>query len=242
MKFGLFADIHANLEALTAVLQALEAEGVDRLICLGDLVGYGPDPVACIQRVSETADVVLAGNHDHAASGLLPIDRFNRDAKAALQWTRTQLDDKSKAYLRSLPLVYENGTLMAVHATPEAPEKWRYIMREMDIKTNLDLLELPICVIGHSHVPGIFVKDATGDLYVHHEPELEFKEGSKYLINIGSVGQPRDGIPKSAYGVMDMDAGTYALKRVGYDVKTVQKKMAGEGLPASLIDRIAFGR
>jgi predicted phosphodiesterase len=242
MKIGLIADIHANVEALTAVLEALAAEKVDRLICLGDLVGYGPDPNACVQKISEMSDIVLAGNHDHAVIGLLSTERFNPDAKTAIEWTQTKLDAKAADYLKSLPLVSTNGNLMAVHATPEAPEEWLYLMSEVDIKTNLEVMPLPVCVIGHSHVPGIFVKDNTGDLYVHHEPEVQFTEGSKYLINIGSVGQPRDGNPDAAFGVMDSEAGTYELKRIPYDVETVQRKMAEHNLPGSLIDRLAFGR
>jgi len=242
MKIGLIADIHANFDALITVLDALSAEQVDKIICLGDLVGYGPDPMECISIISDSAETVLAGNHDYAAVGLLPIDNFNPDAKTAMEWTQNQLDQPAKDYLKSLPIEMKNGNILAIHATPEAPEKFLYIMKEMDIKTNLDLLELPICLVGHSHVPGIFVKDATGDLFVHHEPELTFQEGCKYLINIGSVGQPRDGNPNAAFAVLDQDAGTYALKRIPYDVENVQRKMAEKKLPGSLIDRLAFGR
>ncbi|NQT27606.1 metallophosphoesterase family protein [candidate division KSB1 bacterium] len=242
MKIGLIADIHANFDALVTVLDALSAEKVDKIICLGDLVGYGPDPMECIRIVSDAAETVLAGNHDHAAAGLLPIDQFNPDAKAAMQWTQDQLDESAKNYLKSLPIEMQDGDLMAIHATPEAPEKFLYIMKEMDIKTNLDLLKLPLCIVAHSHVPGIFVKDNTGDLFVHHEPKLIFADGSKYLINIGSIGQPRDGNPNAAFGVLDRKAGTYELKRIPYDVENVQRKMAEKNLPGSLIDRLAFGR
>ncbi|HEX9933971.1 MAG TPA: metallophosphoesterase family protein [bacterium] len=242
MKLGIYSDIHSNAEALDAVLKALDKEHVDRTICLGDLVGYGPDPNRCVEAVIRNADEIVAGNHDLAAAGILSIEDFNDTAAEALIWTRGVLSPSSEEFLARLPLEVREGDVTAVHATPEAPDAWRYIWNESDVRRNLGVQETPFCFVGHSHVPAAFIKDNEGNVLIRAASEVRFRDGWKYLINVGSVGQPRDGDPRAAYGLLDTSEGWFRLIRLEYAVDLVQKKMAEEGLPGSLIQRLALGQ
>jgi predicted phosphodiesterase len=240
VKTGIISDIHSNFEALAAVLSALEKENVERVICLGDLVGYGPDPNACVEQVLNSADFTVAGNHDQGAVELTSIEPFNQHARTAIEWTRTQLEPRWKSALSSLPLVYEDSAFLAVHATPNSPGRWRYLFSEDEIVDNLEAMTLPVCFVGHSHVPMAFELDAEHDLLVRTADEVRFQPGRKYLINVGSVGQSRDGDPRAAYGVLTDDV--FTLKREAYEVPAVQRKMRDAGLPTSLIERLSAGQ
>jgi predicted phosphodiesterase len=240
VKTGIISDIHSNFEALTAVLSALEKENVDRVICLGDVVGYGPDPNACVELALESAVIVVAGNHDHGAVELTPIEPFNRHARTAIEWTRTRLEPRWKSALSSLPLMVEEGAFLAVHATPNFPARWHYLLSEDEITDNLEAMTLPVCFVGHSHVPMTFELDPDHDVRIRPADEVRFEPGRKYLINVGSVGQPRDGDPRAAYGVLS--DGAFTLKREPYDVPSVQRKMADAGLPVPLIERLSSGQ
>ncbi len=242
VKIGIYSDVHSNLEALDAVLEALDREHVDRTLCLGDLVGYGPNPNECVSKIMQNADDILAGNHDYAALGLLSLSDFNHSAAEAMEWTWDALTPVSAEFLGRLPLVVRLGKIMAVHATPDAPEEWHYIQKEADIVRNMEILEMPICFMGHSHLPVVFVQDEQGDILIQNPTEIRFQEGSRYLINVGSVGQPRDGDPRAAYGVFDTKERCFHLKRLSYPVDLVQRKMVAEGLPKMLVERLAFGQ
>ena len=242
LRIGIYSDIHSNLEALNAVLEALREENVGKTFCLGDLVGYGPDPNSCIEQVMHHADEILLGNHDQAAIGLLNVDDFNENAAMAIEWTRGVLTVASTEFLNRLPLMVIDGSVSAVHATPEAPEEWHYLLGTADVGRNLAKQETPVCFIGHSHVPTAYVQDAAGRIRVGTAADVRFEAGMKYLINVGSVGQPRDGDPRAAYGVLDTAAGHFRLKRVAYPIQQVQKKMHGAGLPRFLIERLAVGK
>jgi predicted phosphodiesterase len=239
VKIGILSDIHGNLEALEAVLAELDHENVERVLCLGDVVGYGPDPNACLDRVMETMDVVLAGNHDHGTVGLTPIHAFNDNARQAVEWTRTVIREDLAEVLSGLQLVHEEGLLLALHATPAEPAKWHYLMSETEIETNLAAMTLPLCFVGHSHLPLAFVQGSEGGITVRSAESIRFESGCKYLINVGSVGQPRDGDPRAAFGVLE-DSG-FRLNRVEYDIPSVQNKMRSFGLPVRLIDRLSQG-
>lgn len=191
MKIGIISDIHSNLEALEAVLEALKKENVDRILCLGDLVGYGPDPNDCIDRVMEASDVVLAGNHDQGAVGLTPLEHFNENARLALEWSMETIEPHLLETLAALPTIHEENLFLAVHATPNEPTRWHYLFSEAQIVNNLEALTLPLCFVGHSHVPVAFVLDPDHDVLIQEAADIRFQEGRKYIINVGSVGQPR---------------------------------------------------
>lgn len=242
LRIGIYSDVHANIEALDAVLEALDKEKVDRTLCLGDLVGYGPDPNACVEKVMRNADEILAGNHDQAAVGLVPLSDFNDNAAEALEWTCRILSDQAAEFLCRLPLTVREGELTAVHATPDAPQEWNYILKKSDIIRNLTVQETPLCFFGHSHIPMAFIRDGEGHIIIREANDIRFQKGWKYLVNVGSVGQPRDGDPRAAYGILDTEADTFQLKRQTYPVDRVQKKMIDENLPEALIQRLAVGQ
>lgn len=240
MKIGIISDIHSNLEALEAVLESLKKESVDRILCLGDLVGYGPDPNDCIERVMEASDVVIAGNHDQGAVGLTPLEHFNENARLALEWSMETIDPHLLETLATLPTIHEENLFLAVHATPNEPTRWHYLFSEAQIINNLEALTLPRCFVGHSHVPVAFVLDPDHDVLVQEAAEVRFQEGRKYLINVGSVGQPRDGDPRAAFGIYEGDR--FSLKRVEYNIAATQKKMRTHHLPSQLIERLSIGQ
>ncbi len=242
MRVGIFSDVHANLEALEIVLKALEYEGVDKTICPGDLVGYGPDPNQCIEKVMEAADKVVAGNHDYAACGMLSTEYFNEYARMAIEWTSRVIDTKFTYTLSNLPLtIIEDGITM-VHATPEAPNGWHYILDIADARRSFRALKNSLCFVGHSHIPVAFVQDESGKISIRNPSELNIKMDEKYIINVGSVGQPRDGDPRTTYGILDTDKKKFWLKRLPYPVEEVQKKMREENLPPYLINRLSVGQ
>lgn len=241
MKIAILSDIHSNLEALEAVLDRVKKEGVNRTICLGDVVGYGPDPNACIERIMESADVVLAGNHDHGVVDLTPLEHFNDVAREAAEWTKTVLKSEHSGWLAGLDMVHEEGNLLAVHATPAEPSKWHYLFSEAEIETNLAAMTLPLCFVGHSHMPVAFVQDGAGDIVVQSANKIRFAEGRKYLINVGSIGQPRDGDPRAAFGIYEVEDNAFRLERFPYNIPSVQEKMRRFRLPIRLIERLSVG-
>lgn len=241
MKTGIISDIHGNIEALKAVLEALEKENVNRIVCLGDIVGYGPDPNLCVDHVKQIAYATIMGNHDAAAINAISTDDFNENAQIAIEWTQKVLGFEQVLFLNTLSLVFSEKDWMAVHATPESPETWDYIFTESQIVRNFKAMEKPICFIGHSHMPIAFIQEPNGDILLRNADEIHFEFSQKYLINVGSVGQPRDGDPRAAYGIFDEEKKYFTLKRIAYDIPKVQEKMRASGLPAPLIERIAEG-
>ena len=240
LRIGILSDIHGNLEALESVLKAVQQEAVDRIICLGDLVGYGPNPNECVQATTAVSDVILAGNHDHAAIDRLSTDCFNEYARKAIDWTRQQLTTDAKQLLEALPLIVREDRFTLVHATPEAPEAWNYLFGYTDALQCFEAIDTPVCFVGHSHVPTVYAKNK-GAIVVQDAAEVQFEEGKTYIINVGSVGQPRDGNPNAAFGIFDDEKGLFNLMRCTYPVQTVQEKMQKYGLPPYLIDRLAYG-
>ena len=241
MKFGVFSDVHGNLEALLSVLKCLKAERVDRRVCLGDLVGYGPDPGACVDLVREHADMVLAGNHDHAALGLTDLSHFNPYARFALLWTQSQLTAEVVSFLSGLHVANSWEGLCFAHSSPCEPLMWHYMISSEDAQANFRCFAEPICFVGHSHSPVFFVEESPVRVVCVQTTRFAIEKGKRYLINVGSVGQPRDGDPRAAYLIYDVSAGTVELKRVPYDIAVTQEKMARAGLPRFLIERLAIG-
>ena len=234
MRYAILSDIHGNLEALRAVLADC-AGAVDSVLCLGDTVGYGPDPLACVELVAETAESTVAGNHEYAVAGRMDLEWFNRYARAAAEWTRERLDDDHRAYLGALPLAREVAGATLVHASPAQPEEWDYLVTAEDGFFAFGHFATRWCFVGHSHVPGAWSLGSSG------AARVESERGRRYLVNVGSVGQPRDRDPRAAYAIWDVDAGRVEIRRVAYDHAATRRKIVAAGLPRFLADRLAAG-
>ena len=245
MRYGILSDIHGNLEALDAVLEALADERIDRYLCLGDIVGYGASPNACLDRVTGLTTVVIAGNHDHAAIGKLDIATFNHFAAEAALWTRRQLTPDERRYLAELPYTRQIDDLYAVHASPANPEDWTYLTSLWLADEAFDGMpgDIALCVLGHTHTPVIFERRTAQDRSRQiPAATLGLESECRYIVNVGSVGQPRDGDPRAAYCVYDTGERRIEIKRVSYDVETAQRKIRAAGLPDILAERLAYGR
>jgi putative phosphoesterase len=244
VKYLIFSDVHGNLEALNVVLEQIESYEPDRVICLGDVIGYGPNPNECIEQVSQMAQMTIMGNHDHAVLGLTDISYFNQYAKAAVLWTRQVLTEDNYKILQAYPFRVSERNILFVHSTPIHPERWDYIFNPLEGHYYLQHLEEQVCFIGHSHQPLFFEKDQNGQIAFDRKFtfSLPIQENHKYIINVGSVGQPRDGNPDVSYAIYDTEAQFVEIKRLPYDIALTQNKMKEIGLPAFLIDRLAYGR
>ena len=239
------SDVHSNLEALTAVLADATAEGARAILCLGDLVGYGADPVACVEQVAERAVAVVAGNHEHGALGLMDLGWFNPAARAAALWTRERLDADHSGYLAHLALrtTVEEATL--VHASPRRPEDWDYLISAQDGFEAFGDFDTRLCFVGHSHCPGMWSLGSSGREHAGQitpgRGRLRLFDGRRYIINVGSVGQPRDRDPRAAYAIWYRDERAVTIRRVDYDYRTAAEKIVAAGLPRLLADRLADG-
>lgn len=240
MRYAILSDVHGNLEALCAVLADAVARA-DAVLCLGDSVGYGADPGPCIEILDRRARAIVAGNHEHGVAGLLDLDWFNGWARAAAEWTRERLDDDHRAWLASLPLRYEVADATLVHASPEAPDEWEYLVTPEDGWSALPHFATRWCFVGHSHVPGAWSVGSSGRDFEPRPSSVVAEAGRRYLVNVGSVGQPRDRDPRAAYAVWDVEAGRVELRRVSYDVQAAREKIIAAGLPRFLGDRLAAG-
>jgi diadenosine tetraphosphatase ApaH/serine/threonine PP2A family protein phosphatase len=236
------SDIHSNLEAFRSVISDAEKRGgFDTIWSLGDLVGYGPDPGACIELMREHDHLGVAGNHDLASVGKLGIESFNQHAAAASRWTTEQLTPEHVAYLSELPLRIETDGFTAVHGSPCDPV-WEYVV-SVAAAANFDHFETPRCLVGHSHIPFICTLGETGPSFKDYPPDEAVVLGTeRRILNPGGVGQPRDGDPRSSYTIYDSDADSIAHHRVEYDIPATQEKMTERGLPRYLIDRLTYGR
>jgi len=240
VRIAVLSDIHGNLEALEAVLAEVDRRGVDLLYSLGDIVGYGPSPAACIEIVRRRAAVSLMGNHDAAVAGLTSLEDFNEFARAAVDWTAARLDDGQIDYLASLPYTHRTPDLLLVHASPIEPERWHYIHGMADIDEYFAAFTERLCFVGHSHRPGVYA--VRGDRGVVRRGESELlRPGLRYLVNAGSVGQPRDRDPRASYVICDAANEGVEVRRVAYPVEKTQERMRAAGSPAFLIDRLGAG-
>jgi predicted phosphodiesterase len=242
MRYGFFSDVHSNLEALKVVADDFQKEKLDRVFFVGDAVGYGPDPNECIAIIDDLTDVKLMGNHDYAALGLIEITLFNEYAQQAMEWTKSVLSERSLKIISGFAMEHKFDNSHLVHSTPRNPQEWNYIIDLDDAEENFNSLNNQICIIGHSHFPAIIKKFNNRHCFLHDENETEIEKNYKYIINIGSVGQPRDGSNKACYMIYDTEKKLVTLKRLSYDFGKTQAKMGEEGLPQFLIDRLAVGR
>ncbi|MBI3011330.1 MAG: metallophosphoesterase family protein [Candidatus Omnitrophica bacterium] len=251
MRYAVLADIHSNLEALTAALGALEAERIDRFLCLGDVMGYGADPIACLERLRSCDPLVVGGNHDLACVGKLDLAWFNDAARAAVMWTRDQLGFTDLDWLRQLPLTATEGPFMLVHGTLPHPERFEYLVDLAQAVDAMAACRTLMCLAGHTHLPCVIEYDRTRrriERILTAPAELTdvtFRndaDGVRYLVNPGSIGQPRDGDPRASFAVIDTERRMLRVHRVRYDVERAARKIRQAGLPEFLADRLAIGR
>lgn len=248
MRIGLFSDVHSNSEAFEQVLGALKKEKVEQYAFLGDVVGYGASPKECIKMLKDLRKEfkchAIAGNHDHAVCGLTKYDRYAKLARESIDWTRKELNAADIKFLAELPLFAgpaQGLPVTIVHANLAAPGEWGYIWDIDDADLSFRLLKTQVCFIGHSHKPIVFTSGKMVDWFITEE-EIKLQMDLQYMINIGSVGQPRDGNPLAAYAVYDSEEATVQIKRVAYDIKSAQAKILKAGLPRLLADRLALGK
>lgn len=242
MRLALLSDIHANLEALTAVLQDIEKRQVDEIACLGDVVGYGADPVACLELIESNCRIRLMGNHESAALEQMDDQALNDVARRSMIWTREQLGDRHVALIESFEMEKRIGNLHLVHASPFEPENWHYVLTPKGALRAFEATDAFICFFGHSHLPTIFCMGEDQKVRSRFGHDFQPLDENRYLVNVGSVGQPRDDDARSCYVVYDTDTFDVYYHRVPYDFTVTQKKLAEVDAPALLIERIAIGR
>ncbi len=232
MKYAIISDIHSNLEALQKALDIIDEKNVDEIICLGDVVGYGANPNECVEIVRQRCSTVILGNHDAAALDTSSAKDFNVIARKAVLWTANALEEDSRKFLSLLPYTQQKESLLFVHASPHTPELWDYIIDVEDAVSALRYVTEKLCFIGHTHVPGIFSKNGRAKTITTDE---------QFIINVGSIGQPRDGNPMLAFGILDSTAWEYELIRSKYDIQRAADKIYEAGLPEELGYRLMYG-
>jgi diadenosine tetraphosphatase ApaH/serine/threonine PP2A family protein phosphatase len=243
MKVAVISDIHGNKQAFEATLEAVAASAAAELWCLGDLVGYGADPDACVELAREHAAVCLAGNHDLAVTGEIPLGEFSRGASLAVQWTREVIAEQNLEFLKSLSPTGEDGPVGLYHASPRDPV-WEYVLSALLAELCLQKQRHRICLIGHSHVALSFTRQE-GELTTG-EPRragtrLDVRDG-EWLLNPGSVGQPRDGDPRAAWLLLDLDELSVSFQRTEYDIAGAAAAIRAARLPDSLAERLQYGQ
>lgn len=244
MKFAIFGDVHGNLEALEAVLADMEEQGATHPLCLGDLVGYGANPAECVEVVRALGCPVVRGNHDDlATSGKIPAS-FSEAAKISLDYACRHLNPSQRNFLRRLPMIWTEDPMTLVHATLDGPESWGYISTRLEAQTCFLYQKTPVCFVGHTHRPCAFAQEKeVRPLEFRHvdvHPDRT-KVGRKFLFNVGSVGQPRDGDWRASYAIYDTLEQWVDLRRVGYDIEKASAKILKAGLPESLAKRLFKG-
>lgn len=242
MIYAVISDIHGNLEALLSVKDYIESyeKKIDKVICLGDIVGYGADPGDCISVTRELSDVILAGNHDFAVCELNSIDDFNSYAKEAVLWTRNVLSDDEIEFLRNLPLEFREEDISFVHASLHRPESWRYLSGPGNAFIDFRIMEDKVLFVGHTHVPVIF--KYTGEkVETITSMETQLESDKKYIVNPGGVGQPRDRDPRASFVIYDSDEKYVKGFRIDYNIEKAQSKIREAGLPEILAERLSRG-
>lgn len=239
-RVGIFSDTHGNLQALQSVLAELKAQDVDFILCCGDVVGYGANPNECVELLRENQIPTIAGNHDYAALNLVDITYFNDIAREAILWTRQELKPENMAFLKALPLSVELDDMLFVHASPNNPENWNYIITMGQARTGFQYFTQRVCFIGHSHTPFI-VENNDGELACPEVPHIQVQNNCRYLVNVGSVGQPRDRNPDACFSIYDREAHTIEIRRTAYDMASAQQSIMSNGLPTELAERLTYG-
>ena len=242
MRYAILGDVHANFEALSAVIEQCKNEGARRFFCVGDIVGYGANPSETILKFSEAGIVSVAGNHDWAVTGKMSTENFKEAASRAVLWTQKKVKPKDIEYLNTLELIFKNDDFLMVHGTLNHPHQFNYLMDIEKAADTFYLMDRKVCFVGHTHVPRIFVRHGERSLLTDTYKPLELRDGFKYIVNVGSVGQPRDGNPEACYCIYDPDLERIEIKRVAYNIHAAQTKIIQSGLPESLGSRLAIGQ
>lgn len=245
-SYAIFGDIHANIEALEAVLDDARSQNVTDYFCLGDIVGYNASPCECIKVMRELGAITVRGNHDHYCSHDESLEDFQPNAAKVVRWTRSQLSQSDVQWLAGLPMSKILPGMTLVHGTLDMPELWGYVFDNLDAEAHFAYQRTPLCFHGHTHVPVIFVKHGSlverVDLPKRGESFKLAAFGYRYFINVGSVGQPRDGNPRSSYVIYRPDSKEVEFRRVSYDIETAADKVRKAGLPERGADRLLYGR
>ena len=240
MTTAILSDIHGNLDALESVLAILEERCPARVLCLGDVVGYGANPNECVEAIRGRCEHVLLGNHDAAATGGPEAARFNVHARAAALWTAKILTPSNRDWLRELPLTHSFESFLCVHASPASPRSWEYVFDRYDAEPQFQYFREPLCLIGHTHQPAAYELRENGCVPVS-SPRLRLSPERRYIVNVGSVGQPRDRDPRASFVLYHEGAGEIEFLRVPYDLESAQKKILDAELPPFLATRLATG-
>ena len=243
MRYGILGDIHGNLSALETVLACLAQEEIDQLVSVGDIVGYGAAPRECIALVREARAAVVMGNHDAACIDRLDMVYFNAYARDAALWTKTILTEDDLAWLGDLPMERHMEHCSVAHGTLHRPELFDYIQSPQDADPSLDEMPLPVCFVGHTHVPVTLMRlhDQPSRTAYTTDQEIDVSEAHRALVNVGSVGQPRDEDPRTAYAVYDTELHRVWIRRVPYDIEREASRIRAAGLPTMLADRLYLG-
>jgi len=240
LRYAIISDIHANIQALQEVLKLIDTLEVDSLVCLGDIVGYGGDPSPCIELIRQRCPEVIMGNHDAAAVGLTPIDYFNPAAQEAAIWTSEVLSAQERKYLTQLPFQATFEKFEIVHSTPDDPSAWKYLMTEDEARPLFECFARQLLFYGHTHFPMVFELDQE-EIALEEPFDFNPRPGARYIVNVGSVGQPRDGDPRASFAVFDTGENKVVFHRQPYDINGAQKSILRKGLPKILALRLDYG-
>jgi len=232
MRLAIISDIHSNLQALEKTLEVIRERKVDEIVCLGDIVGYGANPNECVRLVQDHCTTVLLGNHDLAALEPSVAEQFTANARIAALWTSEHLQPEHKDFLGTLPYVAARQDVFLVHSSPYEPEEWHYIFSTAEARSMFDHFSEQICFVGHSHVPGVYA-ERSGDGHI--------TRNERFIVNVGSVGQPRDGNPRLSFGILDTDRWEYDNVRMSYDIDAASNEILKAGLPRLLGERLYVG-
>jgi predicted phosphodiesterase len=232
MRIAIISDIHSNLEALTKAMEIIDQQPVDEIICLGDIVGYGANPNECVELVRQRCNIVIKGNHEDAVLDITVADDFTDNARSAILWTRKQITEENLGYLRSLSLTHRKKGMVLVHSSPCQPQEWNYIFDEDTAAQAFRCFSEPLCFIGHTHMPVIFSPNGLASAITNDE---------RYLVNVGSIGQPRDRNTDLSFGIFDTGTWTYENIRSPYDMQTAARKILRTTLPPKLGHRLLMG-
>jgi predicted phosphodiesterase len=240
MKYAIIADIHSNLEALTVVLDDAKSQKCTHYACLGDVVGYNANPKECLDIIRAMGMPCVKGNHDEYCSLVGELDGFNPHAKAAIEWTRHQLAPEDHLWLKELKYIRMIASFQLVHATLDGPQRWGYVWDKLAAAASFTYQNASVCFFGHTHIPVAFMRDTVvrGGTY----SKFKVESGRKYFVNVGSVGQSRDGVAKATFAIYDLDEQTIELRRLDYDIPKTQAKILAAGLPERLAERLAQGK
>ena len=241
MLKAIISDIHGNIPAFLAVLDDISSLGSVEVFCAGDIVGYGSSPRECLDIVREKAIESVMGNHDAASVGMTDITSFNEWAKEAVRWTGEQLEDADRRFLEGLPYVIGKEGFTMAHGTLHRPEEFMYMMDISDAAETFRVLDSKVCFVGHSHVPGVFAMKGNS-IRAEFKKNMSFDPDANYIVNVGSVGQPRDGDPRACYCLFDPEKQKAEFRRVEYDVRSAREGILRAALPRELGDRLLTGR